>query len=138
MRLNIKNSLNWKFFRKINFTAFKSIFFVSSLLYFFVYFFYNIDQISFDINLEKNGINLFLSIDKGETATGSGFKLPLVMSTSIKLNDFIGKNKISTINKKNFILLIFNLQAFLLHQNLIVTLSTFHIQCLVLLKVDII
>ena len=61
MRLNIKNSLNWKFFRKINFTAFKSIFFVSSLLYFFVYFFYNIDQISFDINLEKNGINLFLS-----------------------------------------------------------------------------
>ena len=24
-------------------------------------FFYNIDQISFDINLEKNGINLFLS-----------------------------------------------------------------------------
>ena len=61
MRLNIKNSFNWKFFRKINFTAFKSIFFVSSLLYFFVYFFYNIDQISFDINLEKNGINLFLS-----------------------------------------------------------------------------
>jgi len=31
------------------------------LLYFCIYFFYNIDQISFDINLEKNGINLFLS-----------------------------------------------------------------------------
>jgi len=37
------------------------MFFISSLLYFFIYFFYNIDQISFDINLERNGINLFLS-----------------------------------------------------------------------------
>jgi len=39
----------------------KSIFFISSLLYFCIYFFYNIDTISFDINLEKNGINLSLS-----------------------------------------------------------------------------
>ena len=39
----------------------KSIFFISSLLYFGIYFFYNVDQISFDINLERNGINLFLS-----------------------------------------------------------------------------
>jgi len=31
------------------------------LSYFCIYFFYNVDQISFDINLEKNGINLFLS-----------------------------------------------------------------------------
>jgi len=31
------------------------------LLYFCIYFFYNIDQISFDINLERNGINLSLS-----------------------------------------------------------------------------
>jgi len=31
------------------------------LLYFCIYFFDNIDQISFDINLESNGINLFLS-----------------------------------------------------------------------------
>ena len=50
-----------KFLKKINFGGLKSIFFISSLLYFCIYFFYNIDQISFDINLEKNGINLFLS-----------------------------------------------------------------------------
>jgi uncharacterized membrane protein YbhN (UPF0104 family) len=31
------------------------------LLYFCIYFFYNIDQISFDINLEKNGIDLLIS-----------------------------------------------------------------------------
>ena len=31
------------------------------MLYFCIYFFDNIDQISFDINLERNGINLFLS-----------------------------------------------------------------------------
>ena len=47
--------------KKINFGGLKSIFFISSLLYFCIYFFYNIDQISFDINLEKNGINLFIS-----------------------------------------------------------------------------
>ena len=46
---------------KFNFSGLKSIFFISSLLYFCIYFFYNIDQISFDINLEKNGVNLFLS-----------------------------------------------------------------------------
>ena len=34
---------------------------MSSLLYFCFYFFDNIDQISFDINLEKDGINLSLS-----------------------------------------------------------------------------
>ena len=47
--------------KKINFGGLKSIFFISSLLYFCIYFFYNIDQISFDINLERNGINLSLS-----------------------------------------------------------------------------
>ena len=31
-------------------------------LYFCIYFFYNIDQISFDINLERNGLNLSLSL----------------------------------------------------------------------------
>ena len=61
MRLNISNHLYWKFFKKINFGGLKSIFFISSLLYFCIYFFYNIDQISFDIDLEKNGINLSLS-----------------------------------------------------------------------------
>ncbi|MBO8204065.1 hypothetical protein [Prochlorococcus marinus] len=58
MRFNKSNQSYWKFFTKINFGTLKSIFFVSSLLYFSIYFFYNIDQISFDINLEKNGINL--------------------------------------------------------------------------------
>jgi len=47
--------------KKIIFGCLKSIFFISSLLYFCIYFFDNIDQISFGINLESNGINLFLS-----------------------------------------------------------------------------
>ena len=61
MRFYISYLSNWKFLKKINFGSLKSIFFLSSLLYFCIYFFYNVDQISFDINLEKNGINLFLS-----------------------------------------------------------------------------
>ena len=47
--------------KKINFGGFKNIFFISSLLYFCIYFFNNFDQISFGINLKKNGINLSLS-----------------------------------------------------------------------------
>ena len=61
MRLNNINKSYWKFFKKINFRALKSIFFISSLFYFCFYFFDNIDQISFEINLERNGINLSLS-----------------------------------------------------------------------------
>ena len=61
MRFNISNQPYLKFLKKINFGGLKSIFFISSLLYFCIYFFDNIDQISFDINLERNGINLFLS-----------------------------------------------------------------------------
>ena len=61
MRFNISNQPHSKFIKKINFGNLKSIFFISSLLYFCIYFFNNIDQISFDINLERNGINLFLS-----------------------------------------------------------------------------
>jgi len=61
MRFNLSNQSYWKFLRKFKFGVLKSTFFISSLLYFFIYFFYNIDQISFEINLEKNGINLFLS-----------------------------------------------------------------------------
>jgi len=61
MRFNKSNQTSWKFLKKINFGGLKSIFFILSLLYFCIYFFYNIDQISFDINLEKNGINLSLS-----------------------------------------------------------------------------
>ena len=61
MRFNISNQRYLKFLKKINFGGLKSIFFISSLSYFCIYFFDNIDQISFEINLEKNGINLFLS-----------------------------------------------------------------------------
>ena len=61
MRFNISNQQHSKLIKKINFENLKSIFIISSLLYFCIYFFYNIDQISFDINLERNGINLFLS-----------------------------------------------------------------------------
>jgi len=61
MRFYISYLSNWKFLKKINFGGLKIIFFLSSLLYFCIYFFYNIDKISFDINLEKNGIYLFLS-----------------------------------------------------------------------------
>ena len=61
MIFNISNQSHSKFIKKINFGNLKSIFFISSLLYFCIYFFDNVDQISFDINLERNGINLFLS-----------------------------------------------------------------------------
>ena len=50
-----------KSLKKINFSGLKSIFFISSLSYFFIYFFNNLDQISLDINLERDGINLSLS-----------------------------------------------------------------------------
>ena len=57
----MSNQPYWKLLKNFNFGVLKSIFFISSLLYFCIYFFYNIDQISFDVNLKKNGINLFLS-----------------------------------------------------------------------------
>ena len=61
MRFKTSNQRYLKLLKKINFGNLKSIFFILSLLYFCIYFFDNIDQISFDINLESNGINLFLS-----------------------------------------------------------------------------
>jgi len=61
MRFNKNNQPYFKFLKKINFGGLKSIFFILSLSYFCIYFFDNIDQISFDINLERNAINLFLS-----------------------------------------------------------------------------
>ena len=61
MRFNISNQRYLKFLKKIDFGGLKSIFFISSLSYFCIYFFDNIDQISFEINLERNGINLSLS-----------------------------------------------------------------------------
>jgi len=61
MRFNISNQRYLKFLKKIDFGGLKSIFFILSLSYFCIYFFNNIDQISFDINLERDGINLSLS-----------------------------------------------------------------------------
>ena len=61
MRFNSSNQQYLKFLKKINFGCLKSIFFITSLSYFFIYFFINIDQISFEVNLERNGINLSLS-----------------------------------------------------------------------------
>ena len=61
MRFNFSNQSYLKFPKKINLGCLKSIFFITSLSYFCIYFFNNIDQISFDVNLERNGINLFLS-----------------------------------------------------------------------------
>ncbi len=61
MRFNTNNQPYFKFLEKINFGGLKSIFFISSLSYFCIYFFDNIDQISFIINLERDGINLSLS-----------------------------------------------------------------------------
>jgi len=61
MRFNSSNNFYFKFLKKINFGCLKNIFFIASLSYFCFYFFINIDQISFDVNLERNGINLFLS-----------------------------------------------------------------------------
>ena len=61
MKFKISNQSYWKIFKKISFSIFKSILFISSFFYFCVNFFNNFDQISFDINFDKNGINLFLS-----------------------------------------------------------------------------
>ena len=61
MIFNKSNQSYLKFLKQINFGCLKSIFFITSLSYFCIYFFNNIDQISFDVNLEKNGINLFFS-----------------------------------------------------------------------------
>jgi len=61
MRFNKSNQPYFKFLKKINFGGLKTIFFISSLSYFCFYFFDNIDLISFEINLKRNGINLSLS-----------------------------------------------------------------------------
>jgi len=61
MKFNLSNQSYWKFLKKFNIGGLKNIFFIFSLLYFCIYFFNNFDQISFDINLEKNGINLSFS-----------------------------------------------------------------------------
>ena len=50
-----------KLLKNINFTFLKKLFFLLSLSYFCFYFFKNFDQISFNINLARNGKYLFLS-----------------------------------------------------------------------------
>ena len=52
----------------------------------------------------------FLSIDKGDTATGNGFKFPLVISTSIKAKALVG---IITSNINKYLNNIFILLTFL-------------------------
>ena len=86
MRFNISNKSYFKFLNKINFGGLKNIFFISSLLYFFIYFLDNIDQISFDINLEKNVINLSLSF--------------LFCVLSIYLNAYAWKNIVKWFGKE--------------------------------------
>jgi len=61
MRFKKSKRKSWKLLKTIKLGRLKSIFFISSLSYFCIYFFDNIEQISFDINLERNGINLKLS-----------------------------------------------------------------------------
>ena len=86
MRFNNRTQSYLKFLKKINFGGLKSVFFISSLLYFCIYFFYNIDQISFDINLERNGINLSLSF--------------LFCVLSIYLNAYAWKNIVKWFGKE--------------------------------------
>ena len=61
MRFNTSNQAYFNALKKINFGYLKNIFFIASVSYFCINFFNNIDQISYDINLEKNGRLLFLS-----------------------------------------------------------------------------
>jgi hypothetical protein len=61
MRFNTSNQAYLNALKKINFGYLKNIFFIASVSYFCINFFNNIDQISYDINLEKNGRLLFLS-----------------------------------------------------------------------------
>ena len=93
MRFNISNQSFCKFLKKINFGGLKSIFFISSLLYFFIYFFYNSDQISFSIDLEKNVINLYFNKGRGVHFSNEGYKTinKIIMREliSIKSNDKI-------------------------------------------------
>ena len=64
-----------------------------------------IDKIFSFLSSPSKLLRDFSSIDKGETATGNGFKLPLVISTSINAKAFIG-NMISSENKIFLIIII--------------------------------
>ena len=50
-----------KFIKKINFVDLKKTFFIFSLAYFFIYFFNNFNQISFNLNVEKSLIYIVFS-----------------------------------------------------------------------------
>ena len=56
----LKN-LRLRNYKKINFQTFKKIFLLLSVCYFFIYFFKNFDQISFNLDYEKDGKIIFLS-----------------------------------------------------------------------------
>ena len=61
MKLKIQNQFYVEFLKKIRFSKLKRLFFLSSLLYFCVYFFNNFGQISFDLNFAEDGNTLLLS-----------------------------------------------------------------------------
>ena len=50
-----------KLLRKINYSILKKLFFILALFYFCIYFLKNFDQVSFDIDIAKNGDSIFLS-----------------------------------------------------------------------------
>ncbi len=87
MRFNIKNKVFGKFLKKFNFEIFKKLFFFISIFYFLVYFFLNLDQISFSRDLEEDSIDIFLSF--------------LFCGASIFLNAFAWKNIVIWFGKKN-------------------------------------
>ncbi len=61
MRLQIKKKFYIGLFKNINFEILKKLFFLSSLAYFCIYFYVNLDQISLNIDFDKNGKYIFLS-----------------------------------------------------------------------------
>ena len=61
MKLKSSGKSHFKIFKKVNLSNLKIIFFLSSLFYFFIYFFKNFNQISFNQSLDKNGNIFFLS-----------------------------------------------------------------------------
>ena len=61
MIFKIQGQFPINFLKKIKFNILKRIFFLFSLSYFCIYFLKNLNQISFDIDFKKNGIDIFLS-----------------------------------------------------------------------------
>ena len=61
MRLKKYKNFYSNLLKSINFAILRKLFFLSSLLYFCIYFFKNFDQNSFYINFDRYGNNIFLS-----------------------------------------------------------------------------